>query len=330
METDQRTQFVPDGFVPPAGLATAGFVLEPLGPQHNESDYESWTSSMEHIRATPGYPDGDWPHPMTLDQNRADLERHQRDFEQRKGFTYTVLDPDSRSVVGCVYIYPSKRPLHDAEVQLWVRATHAQRDGQLWRAVWECLERDWPFRSISAPGRLEVVATTERLRVQLLQPQDAEPLQRLYGDPEAMRYVGADGSARSPEQTAAGVGRLIDHQREHGFSLWAVADRDGGALIGVAGLVLVEMAGPDVEVVYELVRHAWGRGIATEVGRACLDVASGPLRLERVVALSSPENPASVRVMQKIGMRDDGEFEAYGSRMVRYVADPGELAVNAR
>src|SRR5689334_12951190 len=323
MEADQRTPFVPQGFVAPAGLAAAGFVLEPLGPHHNDSDYGAWTSSMEHIRSTPGYPDGSWPRPMTLEQNRGDLERHRRDFEQRKGFTYTVLDPVSRSVIGCVYIYPSTRPLHDAEVLLWVPAPHAQLDLPLWQAVWEWLERDWPFRSVSAPGRLEVVATTERFRLQLLRPQDAEPLQRLYGDPEAMRYVGAAGSVRTPEQTAAGVGRLIDHQREHGFSLWAVADRDHGEVIGVAGLVLVEMAGPEVEVVYELVPDAWGRGIATEVGRACLDVAFGPLGLEQVVALSYPQNAPSVRVMQKIGMRDDGEFEAYGRRMVRYLAEPG-------
>lgn len=323
METDQRTPFVPERFVAPAGLATASFLLEPLGPQHNESDHDAWTSSIEHIRSTPGYPDGSWPHPMTLEQNRGDLERHRRDFEQRKGFTYTVLDPGSRSVIGCVYVYPSKQPLHDAELLLWVRATHAQLDQPLWQAVWDWLERDWPFRSVSAPGRLEVVATTERFRLQLLRPLDAEPLQRLYGDPEAMRYVGADGSVRTPEQTAAGVGRLIDHQHEHGFSLWAVAGRDHGEVIGVAGLVLVEMAGPEVEVVYELVRDAWGRGIATEVGRACLDVAFGPLGLERVVALSYPENAPSVRVMQKIGMRDDGEFEAYGRRLVRYVAEPG-------
>src|SRR6476469_928717 len=61
METDPRPPLVPDGFVPPAGLAAASFLLEPLGPQHNESDYDAWTSSMEHITATPGYPDGNWP-----------------------------------------------------------------------------------------------------------------------------------------------------------------------------------------------------------------------------------------------------------------------------
>jgi RimJ/RimL family protein N-acetyltransferase len=103
-----------------------------------------------------------------------------------------------------------------------------------------------------------------------------------------------------------------------------VVDRQDGEVIGVAGLVLVEMVGPEVEVVYELVRERWGMGIATEVAAACLDVAFGPLGLGRVVALSYPENAPSVRVMQKIGMRDDGAITAYGRRMVRYVADaPG-------
>ncbi|MDX6523215.1 MAG: [ribosomal protein S5]-alanine N-acetyltransferase [Gaiellales bacterium] len=166
-----------------------------------------------------------------------------------------------------------------------------------------------------------VVVTTARHKLRLLRPQDAGPLQRLYGDAEAMRFVGSDGLPRTAEQTKAGVARLIEHQDRHGFSLWAVIDLESGELVGVAGLVLVELVGPEVEVVYELVREHWGKGIATEVGRACLEVAFGQLGLRRVVALSYPENEPSVRVMQKIGMTADGEFEAYGRRMVRYVAD---------
>ena len=81
-------------------------MLEPLGPEHNEQDYDAWTSSMGHIEETPGYPDGSWPREMTPDENRADLQRHADDFRDRKGFTYTVLEPASRDVIGCVYIYP--------------------------------------------------------------------------------------------------------------------------------------------------------------------------------------------------------------------------------
>jgi hypothetical protein len=99
-------EFVPPDFDVPLGLRTSEFVLEPLGPEHNEQDYDAWTSSMEHIAATPGYPDGAWPREMTRDENRADLQRHADDFRTRKGFTYTVLDPAGRDVIGCVYIYP--------------------------------------------------------------------------------------------------------------------------------------------------------------------------------------------------------------------------------
>ena len=89
---------------------TEQFRLEPLGPQHNESDHAAWTSSIEHIRATPGYPDGRWPPAdgMTLEENLADLRRHAGDFTRGVGFTFTVLDPDDNDVIGCVYIYPSR------------------------------------------------------------------------------------------------------------------------------------------------------------------------------------------------------------------------------
>lgn len=100
--------FVPDDFVVPLGLVGPGFRLEPLGPQHNERDHDAWMSSLDHIRSTPGFPDGSWPAPMTLESNLADLVRHAQDFADRRGFTYSILDGDH--VIGCLYIYPRRRP----------------------------------------------------------------------------------------------------------------------------------------------------------------------------------------------------------------------------
>jgi RimJ/RimL family protein N-acetyltransferase len=145
--------FVPEEFEPPTGLVTERFALEPLGPQHTAADYEAWTSSMEHIAATPGFTDSSWPREMTQDENRADLERHARDFQSRTGFTYTVLDPDRREVIGCVYIYPSRRAEHDASVLLWVRASHADLDQPLWEAVRDWLAARWPFTAVETHGR---------------------------------------------------------------------------------------------------------------------------------------------------------------------------------
>ena len=149
------TPFVPPDFVPPDRLATPAFVLEPLGPQHNERDYAAWTSSIDHVRATPGFPDGSWPREMTLDENRGDLERHQRDFVERKGFTYTVLDPADGDVIGCLYIYPIKDEA-GAEVSSWVRADHATLDVRLAEAVAAWLEELWPFERIRYMGRADL------------------------------------------------------------------------------------------------------------------------------------------------------------------------------
>jgi hypothetical protein len=143
--------FVPEDFDPPAGLVDERFVLEPLGPQHNESDYEAWTSSMDHIRATAGFQG--WPREMTLEENRGDLERHANDFAHRTGFTYTVLDPASRAVIGCLYIYPDKRGDADARVNSWVRATRAELDRPLRETVTRWLDEVWPFERVSyRPG----------------------------------------------------------------------------------------------------------------------------------------------------------------------------------
>jgi hypothetical protein len=136
--------FVPQGFEPPTAFEGDGFRLEPLGPEHNDRDYRAWTSSMEHIRATPGDL-GSWPHPMSLEENLADLERHARDFAERKGFTYSVLDGDE--VIGCIYIYPDKQGDSDANVLSWVTESRAEMDVVVWRAVSEWLSQEWSFES---------------------------------------------------------------------------------------------------------------------------------------------------------------------------------------
>ena len=144
--------FVPPEFEPPGGLSNLRFVLEPLGPQHNDRDYAAWTSSIDHIHATPGFTESTWPRQMTLAENRADLERHQRDFAERTGFTYTVLDPDEDDVVGCLYIYPiGDEP--GAHVTSWVRADRADLDVPLAEAVAAWLGRAWPFERVLYLGR---------------------------------------------------------------------------------------------------------------------------------------------------------------------------------
>jgi hypothetical protein len=147
------SDFVPPDFVIPTSLETAQFRLEPLGPQHNDADYAAWTSSIDHIRRTPGYPDGNWPDERSIEDNLRDLRRHADDFEGRRGFTYTVLDPDTSDVVGCLCIYPEEAGSRRASVQSWVRASRADLDVPLWRAVSAWLAADWPFEAVTYGAR---------------------------------------------------------------------------------------------------------------------------------------------------------------------------------
>ena len=154
MADDARKDFVPDDFAVPRELVTGEFRLEPLGPQHNAADFEAWKSSIDHIRATPGFPDGTWPDPeMPPEENLADLRRHAGDFARRAGFTYTVLAAGSDRVVGCVYIYPSDTKAGGAAVQSWVRADRAELDVPLYEAVSAWLADAWPFTAVTYDPR---------------------------------------------------------------------------------------------------------------------------------------------------------------------------------
>lgn len=141
----------------PAGLRTDHFVLEPLGPQHNDADHQAWMSSIDHIRATPGFRAAlwggdDWPQPMSLEQNARDLAEHADEFARGVAFAYTVLDPHDGDVIGCVYIDPDD--IADARCRLWVRADRAKLDAILERAVRNWLNDPvWAFTSVRFPGR---------------------------------------------------------------------------------------------------------------------------------------------------------------------------------
>jgi hypothetical protein len=101
---------------------------------------------------SPWFEGRSWPHPMTLEENLGDLAMHARDFRDREGLTYTVLDPD-RDAIGCVYIYPADDDERDARVLSWVRSSQRELDPVLWREVSGWLERDWPFERVAYAPR---------------------------------------------------------------------------------------------------------------------------------------------------------------------------------
>jgi hypothetical protein len=138
------------------------FVLEPLGPEHNERDHVAWMSSIDHIRATPGFraSDGDkggWPVAMTLDQNMDDLQMHAAEFANGEAYAYSVIDPASNDVIGCLYVDPDPEAAStdgaQAMVKSWVRADRAELDEPLAAAVAAWLGGSGAFQAVRWPGR---------------------------------------------------------------------------------------------------------------------------------------------------------------------------------
>ena len=162
---------------------------------------------------------------------------------------------------------------------------------------------------------------TPRLIIRSFQIADAELLhERVFGDEETMRFI-PRGASPSVERTRGAVERFMRHEREHGFGLWAVELRATGEFIGDCGLVFVEGTGPEVELAYHLAKEWWGRGLATEAARACLDYGFRELGLREIIAICFPEHVASRRVMEKAGMRYVGSARYYELDLVKYVAN---------
>jgi len=152
--------------------------------------------------------------------------------------------------------------------------------------------------------------TTDRLLIRDWRDEDLAPFANLNADPEVMRYFPATLSRRESDTM---VVRIRERTERIGYCFWAVEERDGGAFVGMVGLNRPDFEAPFmpcVEIGWRLARRFWGRGYATEAARACLQHGFQGLDLGEILAFTVPENAASRRVMEKIGMvRDEaGDF----------------------
>jgi hypothetical protein len=143
-----RPLVLPDGFDPPRRLESNWCRLRPLAAEHTERDFEAVMETQERLRASA--PNG-WPREgFTLEENTRDLIEHEREFEARESFAYTVLSLDEVDVLGCVYFNPPADPDADVDVHLWIREReyaggYALR---LHRIVDDWLAGSWPFARV--------------------------------------------------------------------------------------------------------------------------------------------------------------------------------------
>ena len=147
-----KAPFVPDDFEVPAVLETDRFRLRMLSVGDDEKDYEAVIESRELLHSM----GNTWPREgFTIDENLADLERHQQEFLERKAFAYTVVSLDESRVLGCVYINPPKDEGYDAFAYMWVRQSEYDQglDPILFKTVKAWLETSWPFSAVYYHGR---------------------------------------------------------------------------------------------------------------------------------------------------------------------------------
>ncbi|MDQ4126098.1 MAG: GNAT family N-acetyltransferase [Actinomycetota bacterium] len=176
-----------------------------------------------------------------------------------------------------------------------------------------------PPQRDAAPGaRQGVVIETPRLLVRVPADDDAPVYYEIHGDPDVMRWLGGAQPKSVDDERERIAARRAMHD-ELGFTLWTVAEKDSGDVVGLAGLFPVENEGPEVEVAYHFRKDRWGRGYATEVARACVHYGFAEAGLQSIVGLVAPENVASARVLEKCGLTREGRAHYYGMDLLKYV-----------
>jgi [ribosomal protein S5]-alanine N-acetyltransferase len=143
---------------------------------------------------------------------------------------------------------------------------------------------------------------TARLILRKLTPDDAEPLFRIYHEPDVLIYF-SQGPPESVEIARANIVRHLEHYDVHGFGLWATVLRESGELIGRCGLLNQTLDDqPEVEIGYLLSPRFWGRGLASEAARAIRDFGFEKLGRTRLISIINVRNEASKRVARAVGM----------------------------
>jgi ribosomal-protein-alanine N-acetyltransferase len=146
------------------------------------------------------------------------------------------------------------------------------------------------------------ILETNRLVLRRLVLEDAADLYRIYSDPETMKFMGKAPDSVEEERDHI-QSHIAHHYEKYGVGLWATVLKENNRLIGRCGLMRKQIEGvEEVEIAYLLGREYWGRELATEAAGAILKHGYAKHGFKRIVAVIHPQNVASIRVAEKIGM----------------------------
>lgn len=148
-------KIVPPNFNIPEVLETDKFRLRMLEINDVVKDYDAVMTSIDHLQGIFG-PRSKWPSlDLTFEQDLIDLGWHQKEFQTRSSFAYTVMSLDESQCLGCVYIYPTDKSDYDSKVYMWVRKSSYVEglDTVLFNTVKKWIKEKWPFKKVAYPGR---------------------------------------------------------------------------------------------------------------------------------------------------------------------------------
>lgn len=140
---------------------------------------------------------------------------------------------------------------------------------------------------------------TERVIIREWVPADLGPFHSVCSDPDVMRFVG-DGEPWSLERTDQFINRASEMSKTFGFCQWPLLHQESSTLIGFCGFV---PANDGAEIGWRLAKPYWGQGLATEAAQAVLSFGFDTLGFQRIIATVQSGNQASIRVVQKLGMK---------------------------
>ena len=155
---------------------------------------------------------------------------------------------------------------------------------------------------------MKKIIETPRLYLREFELSDARSMFDLNSDKEVIKYTGDDHF--SSESEALNFIKNYDHYKNHGFGRWAVILKENNTFIGWTGLKLNEEN--DIDIGFRFFRKYWGRGYASESAEAVLDYGFNFLKIDLIVGRVAPENKASVRILEKLGMKFKKEGSCHG------------------
>ncbi len=172
-----------------------------------------------------------------------------------------------------------------------------------------------------------MIIETERLLMRAPARDDLPALIQMRSDEDVARYLGGP-TMQSPEAISKRMEFYLGCHERYGFAMGALLSKAGGEMIGWGGLQPLEETG-EIEVGYSFAKAHWGRGYATETAAAWLRYGFERAGLARIVAVASPENTASRRVMEKLGMKYEKTAPHYGTDCVFYAVSREEFGPHA-